>query len=814
MINFKVLVKMKKVLFLLACLFMYGAESFSQKLVETDYYLNNPTLGGDVVIKKNTKEVNGDNAITSFEVEVSNTGEYYASFWMFPTKLKDGTFASYDVAVNGNVLTEKLNPTVGDWQSLSLSNNGRIFLKKGANIVSVIGKVPDVPNVEHVKFSVGYAQSRINDNAYKEYKTEVSSESAKFAEDNAKRVQVLSADTLSNEYAIMPYAASSEASLNNYTYALSVPLKYTFYKTVSFTKGQQIFIATNGVDNFEHILEVFSSNKPESYSWSAMSNSNCMASLILTVPETGLYYVRVRSYLNARSGLCNLNINGENYYDNIPIYSVGVRCTQETDKVYNTFTCYKTGNPRLWIEEGNSIPGKIYAYNDDYGTKGDFSWGLNSRIKRQYSRPVHAALLSSYASYNPSSSCDLYVKCQNSTITSYFPNLKEDDAIQSAPASTTYNCISWSGGITSYWEWPLSYGSNYYSSNPLTAFDNFYASRGLTRTGATESNAVVALWAVVDQNGNRTYTHGSVRKGADSNAHGYDWESKPGSLMRTFHPKNALNGASYGQIVEYYTKANTAATTLAEEIADGSAQIEYVDFTSDEDKLINQKIGEINSGVLAKFKTLYNEWKNVTETTIFSNPEQIANCKEYKDLLGFCKENLRLQYALYKELGQGDGISAIKPIEDLTINQYGTIMESVREENNIATQTCAGIKTIRSLHSNYMAYVKEILSKDKVDIQKSRKATRATTGLSYSNFKEFSVLQGAGNLSVEFSLSNASKVSLNTLDLAGNIVSSAFTEHMLESGPHIFKLPIEKKGMYLVQLVIDGRVNVKKVILK
>lgn len=57
MINFKVLVKMKKVLFLLACLFMYGAESFSQKLVETDYYLNNPTLGGDVVIKKIRKKL-------------------------------------------------------------------------------------------------------------------------------------------------------------------------------------------------------------------------------------------------------------------------------------------------------------------------------------------------------------------------------------------------------------------------------------------------------------------------------------------------------------------------------------------------------------------------------------------------------------------------------------------------------------------------------------------------------------------------------------------------------------------------------------
>lgn len=40
MINFKVQVKMKKVLFLLACLFMYGAESFSQKLVEIDGRVN------------------------------------------------------------------------------------------------------------------------------------------------------------------------------------------------------------------------------------------------------------------------------------------------------------------------------------------------------------------------------------------------------------------------------------------------------------------------------------------------------------------------------------------------------------------------------------------------------------------------------------------------------------------------------------------------------------------------------------------------------------------------------------------------------
>ena len=136
-----------------------------------------------------------------------------------------------------------------------------------------------------------------------------------------------------------------------------------------------------------------------------------------------MYYVRVRSYLNARSGLCSLNVNGQNYYENIPIYSIGIRCTQETDNIYNTFTCKNTGDPRLWIEEESIIPGKISAYNDDYGKKADFAWGVNSRIKKKYTRPVHAALLSAYSSYNPTGKCDLYIKCQNSTIMSYFPNL-------------------------------------------------------------------------------------------------------------------------------------------------------------------------------------------------------------------------------------------------------------------------------------------------------------------------------------------------------------------------------------------------------
>lgn len=66
---------------------MYSIQSFSQNIVETDYYANHPDLGGDVIINKSTKEIDENKAIVSFEVEAPTAGEYHVRFWLFPTKI-------------------------------------------------------------------------------------------------------------------------------------------------------------------------------------------------------------------------------------------------------------------------------------------------------------------------------------------------------------------------------------------------------------------------------------------------------------------------------------------------------------------------------------------------------------------------------------------------------------------------------------------------------------------------------------------------------------------------------------------------------
>lgn len=216
----------KKVFFLVAVFWGFITSAFPQKLVETDYYLSNPELGGDAIIKKSTKELVGDEARITFEVEVQSSGDYYASFWIFPTRLKDGTYATYDILVNDVLLDEIIKPKHGGWQKASLNNNKKLTLDKGANNITIIGKSPDVPNVEHVRLSRELLKAQVNDTTYKAYKSSVEHNSTS----KSMMAPSVVEDSVMNEplSAMATSVMVSNNSLYDYTYVLGVTLHYTF----------------------------------------------------------------------------------------------------------------------------------------------------------------------------------------------------------------------------------------------------------------------------------------------------------------------------------------------------------------------------------------------------------------------------------------------------------------------------------------------------------------------------------------------------------------------------------------------------------
>ena len=97
-------------------------------------------------------------------------------------------------------------------------------------------------------------------------------------------------------------------------------IKYTFYKTIYYSKGEQIYIETNGLGKYGHITEMFSIEHPELYSWNATSDANYHTLMNITIPETGFYIVKIRSDRNADTGLCDIDINGKYLYDKVRIW--------------------------------------------------------------------------------------------------------------------------------------------------------------------------------------------------------------------------------------------------------------------------------------------------------------------------------------------------------------------------------------------------------------------------------------------------------------------------------------------------------------
>jgi len=565
-------------------------------------------------------------------------------------------------------------------------------------------------------------------------------------------------------------------------------------------------------------FEVFNSSNPEAYSWVALSNSRGLASLNIKIPSTGIYYVRVRGYQQETQGLVNLNVNGQYYYADCPVSGSGFRHEHETPTTYNYFTCKLTGDSRIWIEDDSGTPGKIRAYNDDYSGGGDFYWGLASRVKKDFSVRIGAALVSAYSSYNPTGTCDLYIMCQNSNIMSYFPNLKADDAIQSAPQSGVYNCISWSGGVTNDWYWPPSPYDPYYAGSPLASFDNFYGTvryanaMTYSRSGATSSNNTIDLWAL-----NGDYTHASVTKPGNNNPHGYDWESKPGGLMRTFHPRNALNGSSYGAVDKYYkiTSVLKSAMLLDESIARGLSVIENVELTAAEKNIISNKISSLTINQQSEFENKYAAWKQTwdnPEIAIQSNPRMYAKSKEYQELIDYCKSQGKVVWPLiFDKFQQGDFFT-INVLEDLTLADNQNILEKVKKESSLKSATESGAKIVRFPRTIAMKYIKELLKSS------DNSAEITDEGITYSNSFKFNVFPNPANATsqVSFNLPSDSKVSVQVVDLNGRVLSVVISKQVLNAGSHSYNLNVPEsfKGTCLVKLLVNNNVNVQLIVVQ
>lgn len=404
---------------LIALLFVIAMPFKAQEVEKVNYYKNNPELGGDVVITNSINETVGNECYTTFQIIAPSEGDYYINFWLLPAKYVDDTYTTFKVLVNGNNVG-RIVPTKGNWQSIGLPDNAKVSLNKGENSVSLVTNIPEIPQAEFVRLSKIDSKSKISSVAFDTYLAK--------AKNSEMGISILMDDidtAIEPELEEIVNAVSASPDFKLFT---NVPLKYSIRTSYQFTAGQEIFITTNS--KTQHVLDFYiatGNGDPQYLSWLNVSESSLsspttyLATIRATIPITGTYWVKVRSYGNGVSGTVNINVNGQYSLTNSPIYYAGRNVVIPANgKSYAVFTMSNDSDPYVFVEGAGSTPGKIVAYNDDAPATNRDEYGLrsyDSYVAKSYAMPVSAVHVNCYGSSTPESKC--HVAVQTSTVNTF-----------------------------------------------------------------------------------------------------------------------------------------------------------------------------------------------------------------------------------------------------------------------------------------------------------------------------------------------------------------------------------------------------------
>lgn len=422
----------------------------------------------------------------NFVVETQQAGNYYAEFWLLPAKYADNTFTTFSVYVNDEYVGD-IRPSSGNWQSACLENAETIALAQGGNTITIATQAPEFPEVETVRVALNDAEAVINAGDYEEYLENACMESSYpvAGEQSGISTMALSRNT------------NGVCQFNN------IPLAYTFYKRVTLTQGQNIFITSSS--GAAHDLDVVyfgspsismpsnapakagisnpifrpdtvpylkpdivytpaSSEETQGLNWkgiseAAINSTMQVATVRMTVPKSGIYLVRVRTRASGAMSVADLNINGEYFYEDVPITFYKVNCTIPADgNEYATMTCcatYTVDDPFLFIHGGGGD--RIVGLNDDGSLSILNDYGLSlwdSYVKQRYHIPTSAISVSSYSSSKPRSTCTIIARVNENEVqpgnlimsdkdvTSGIENTAVDNSVVISYATSRNNAIA------------------------------------------------------------------------------------------------------------------------------------------------------------------------------------------------------------------------------------------------------------------------------------------------------------------------------------------------------------------------------------
>jgi hypothetical protein len=781
-----------------------------------------------------------------------------------------------------------LKTTKLDWELVSLQGSKQIQLLSGQNTIRFESDAPYYPLVDAIRITEDMKDLIVENKEYINFVNQLKTSSDKnsIRNDKTKRSQI-EIDNIANtekngktnnsklKSAMLPSSSYNWQvnptillnPLGNYKHMMQVPITYTYYRKLSLTAGTYRFntapIASQSYYAVDPVMYLYKINDPHRYSFYNDDASGYGFQSYITASNipAGDYYLVIRAYSGyyattelGRQGLVNVYQNGYLLNSEVPVAGYMFDVSSPNTGVLNFFTSYTTGIPIIWLQDNNGKKMKFMGGQYFYADPMDYMWWDDARMRlTKYSSETYSMMISAEGAMGfYFGNCDAYGSCMATTgiaPSSSFPNLKHNDAIQSAPINGLYNCTAWAGGFTDGWVWhqdnktylPIEHDhtnqiwntwDDYFGNNPI----RYGGAPTYTNDQADANNAEIALWST---NGSFSgVTHGSVRLIANNHPHGYDWESKAGPNYRFFHPKNALNGPVYGSIFTYYRDAskepypyyystasgvkssvlrsakihtNEPVLTMEESIKKGLTVVEDVKLDYYQMDLIRSKSIKMKSASV--LQTLYDSWLvkiQSPEMSVVSNPYVFLDTEEGKHLLDYAKNNLEESITFFANVVFANEESTFEKhiaeylFCEIAKDRYASVMADIKEEwanNNYDNE---GRYKAPMPETFTKKYIKKLL--DKVVLKKAETIEQSEERM----LDNHSLVSISPNPADDYAIVNLDLHGQSTVTLRiynqSALVETILNGKRLEAGKHSFTLNTSKlsSAVYVCIIEIDG----------
>ena len=733
----------------------------------------------------------GDKLRTVFYVYAPESNTYSLKFWLMGVRTSGGAFSTYEVGIDGE-FQGYVHPSRADWCLCTPYSMSDPYLTEGTHEIFLQDHYPDLPNAERVisnSLPLPPSPLYITDSCRYEYmKNHYESPSNSATEYNG----------VFSNYRQFNYNPSNGDTLTppmGYTAELNKKVFYTFYRLEYYMAGDTVLVNVNTQDNLQMVIHVFSQDGT-SFSATSLPTSSTGGGISCYIPNSGFYYVLVRSYDPDEWGTCSVTIQNGVYsrsFENVPVNCSRTNIdSPDATREYACFAMSSNSDPIVYLmSPGND--GGVVRYNDDFSSAlSNIDWNNNARIDGSLSSGQWLlALTKSY----PGSSlpvCDIYTRCEKVDFPDCdMPYLELDDYLIASNSSDYYNSLSWAVGewLIPYW-FEFRADGNAYADSVLNAY-NYVVT--------TADKASIDLWARTNPDNSLEYSNYSVKSKCHPYAGGYAWESKLTEYKRIFHPRYDLRGDEYGNVIRHYRLRSTInPDPNPEPIPDpGGPVLANINLTGEEVGQIEAGLYEVLQRASSGFDELYETCKKEGAVKVSLFIDTYEKVKAYKPLLEYCKNNRAFDYLLYQKVCERD-ILAIKLLKDLTLSGSKAYLwnEAVANVKRICSDQKEG-KCLHNAQSYGMYLIKLLLADAKSEPMKDENVT-------FSNSPLLKVNSNGKHLTISFELDTDAIVSVYAGNTEGTIINTAVNKQKLEKGEHSFSYQAPKAGSYVVGLVVNG----------